>query len=76
MRGHLRKRGDRRWAVIVDVGPDPSTGRRRQRWISVRGARKDAERKLAEVITDLETGSYVEPTKISLGDYLRRWLRD
>ena len=76
MRGHIRKRGDRSWAVVVDIGRDPSTGRRRQKWVSVKGTKRMAERKLAEVIRDLDTGAFVEPSRLTLADYLDIWLRD
>ena len=33
MRGHVRKRGER-WAFVVELGRDPATGKRRQKWVS------------------------------------------
>jgi integrase len=75
MKGHLRKRGDRTWAVIVDVGRD-ADGKRRQRWHSVKGSKRDAEREMAKILHEMNTGSYVEPAKITVGEYLDRWLAD
>ena len=75
MKGHLRKRGDRSWAVIVDVGRD-ADGKRRQRWHSVKGSKRDAERELAKILHEMNTGSYVEPAKMTVGEYLDRWLAD
>ena len=46
MKGHIRKRGDKSWAVVLDLGRD-ETGKRRQKWHTVRGTKKDAERELA-----------------------------
>ena len=76
MRGHLRKRGERSWAVVVDIGYDPRLGKRRQRWISVKGTKRDAERRLAEIIHDLNAGTYTEPTGLTLADYLDQWMDD
>ena len=76
MRGHLRKRGERSWSVVVDIGHDLTTGKRRQKWIGVKGTKRDAERKLPEVIRGLDVGSYVEPSRFTLGDYLDQWLAD
>ena len=70
MRGHIRKRGDRSWAVVVDVGHNPSTGKRRQKWETVKGTKRDAERRLAEIVHDLNTGGYVEPSRLTLSVYL------
>ena len=76
MRGHIRKRDDRSWAVVVDVGHDSHTGKRRQKWVSVKGTKRAAERRLAEVVRDLNEGTYVEPSRVTLPDYLDRWIRD
>ena len=76
MRGHLRKRGKRSWAIVVDIGRDPVTGKRRRKWISVKGTKRDAERRLAEVIHEVDTGTFVEPSRITLAEYLGQWMRD
>ena len=72
MRGSVRKRGGS-WAVIYD---EPrADGRRRQRWLSGFRTRKDAEAKLAEVLGQLAGTGYVEPAKLTVGDYLEhQWL--
>ena len=76
MRGHLRKRGARSWQIGVDAGRDPRTGKRLQRWVTVRGTKRDAERRLAEIVRDIDGGGYVEPSRITLADFLARWMRD
>lgn len=74
MRGHVRKRG-RKWVVVIDTGTDPATGRRRQKWQSGFERRSDAERALAELLTRVHGGTYAEPSKLSMADYLViRWL--
>jgi hypothetical protein len=50
MRSHIRKRGQHSYSIVVDVGRDPKTGRRRQKWIPAGRTRRNAERKLAEVL--------------------------
>jgi integrase len=73
VRGHIRKRG-RKWAVVVDVGRDQS-GKRKQRWYSGFDKRGEAQEKLAEIIGQLRTGTYVEPTRMTLADFLtEEWL--
>jgi integrase len=37
--------------------------------------RKEAERYERKLLHELETGSYVEPTQTTLGDYLPQWLK-
>src|SRR6266498_3177660 len=75
MRGHIRERSPGRWAVVVPLGRD-ANGKRKQKWHSVRGKKKDAQRELTRLLREIDTGGYVEPTKITLGEYLTRWLDD
>lgn len=72
MRGHVRKR--RTWEFIVDIGPDPGTGRRRQKSKSGFKTKKDAESALREFITYIEGGGEPAPERISVATYLARWL--
>lgn len=50
MRGHILKRGRESWAVVVDLGRDPMTGKRRQSWRTVRGTKRDAEALLIRLL--------------------------
>lgn len=73
MRGHVRKRG-RTWTVVVDTGLG-ETGRRKQQWRGGFATKRDAEHALAEAIRALQTGSYIEPTVITVSDFLDgQWL--
>ena len=40
MQGHIRKRGKGSWTVVVDLGRDPASGKRRQLWRSVAGTKR------------------------------------
>jgi len=72
VRGHVRKRGGL-WAVVVDTPRDPLTGKRKQKWHSGFRTRRDAEKALAEVLTRLDQGMYVEPTKQTLSIFFEEW---
>ena len=74
MTGHIRKRGQK-WAIVVELGRD-AQGKRRQRWHSGYHRRKDAERDLPRILREMQTGEYVDPTKLKVGEYLDRWLAD
>ena len=76
MRGHIRKRAKDTWSIVLDYGRDSATGKRQQQWITIRGTKKDAEKKLSELLYQLDKGSFVKPTKLTLGDFLQRWLND
>ncbi len=75
MKGHIRRRGRRSWAIVLDTGRDAS-GKRRQRWHTVQGTRRDAERELARLVHSINTGEYVEPSTLTVAEYLDRWLAD
>src|SRR6266481_1233 len=75
MRGHIRQRSEGSWSIVLDLGRD-SSGKRRQKWQTIRGTKRDAQRELNTLLHSLQTGAYVEPTKLTVGEYLRRWLDD
>lgn len=75
MRGHIRQRGKKSWSIVLDLGRDPS-GKRRQKWHTVHGTKRDAQRELTRLLHSLNTGEYVEPSKLTVGEYLNRWLSD
>ena len=76
MRGTIKQRAKGSWSVILDLPRDPATGKRRRKWITVKGTRKKAETKLTELLRQLDTNSYVEPSKLGVGEFLQRWLQD
>jgi hypothetical protein len=51
------------------------TGKRRQKWYSGFKRKKDAEKALAQIIGRIDDGTYVSPSKMTLGAFLTdRWL--
>lgn len=76
MRGHIVKRYKNSYTIVLSLGVDPSTGKRKQQWISVKGTKKDAERKLADLLHQLDNGTFIKPSKTTLAEFLERWLRD
>lgn len=77
MRGYLKQRYKGSWSLVVDdYATDATTGtrKRRRKWITFRGTRKQAEKKLTDVLGQMDRGEFVEPTKLTLGDWLREWL--
>lgn len=75
MRGGITPRGPRIWRLRWDDGQDPTTGRRRQATKTVHGALRDAQAELRRILHSLETGTYVKPTRLTLGQHLEEWLK-
>jgi integrase len=78
MRGHIRQRskGKDSYTIIISLGKDPATGKRLQHWEAVKGTKRDAERRLAELLHELDTGTFTKPGKVTVRDFLERWLTD
>lgn len=76
MQGHIRKRGKDSWTVVVDLGNDPVTGKRRQLWRSVKGAKREAQALLVKLLHQRDSGTDQPLGKLTVGEYLERWLRD
>ncbi len=73
MRGTVTKKGNK-WCVVVELAPDPLTGKRRQQWHSGFKTLKEAERARIDLLSKLDRGEYVEPSRQTLADYLVEWL--
>ena len=76
MRGSIIKRGKSSYTIVLNLGTDPQTGKRKQQWVSVKGTKKEAEKRLSELLHQLDTGTFMRPTKTTLAEYLERWLKD
>lgn len=72
MRGRIARRGNG-YRLVLDAGKDPSTGKRRQHTETFR-LKADAERRLAELLQSVNTGAYVKPVRLTMGEFLRQWL--
>ncbi len=72
MKGHIRERAPGHWAIILDI--HTGTGKRRRKWHSFKGTKREAQRECARLIAEMDQGGYVEPSKQTLGQYLEKWL--
>ena len=74
MKGHVRERGDGNWYAVVDLR-DSITGKRRRKWHSLQASgKRQAQIECAQLIADLNGGTYMEPSKTTMAKYLERWL--
>jgi len=74
MKGSIRQRSKGCWEICLDTGQDPATGKRRRHFESVKGTKKTAQQRLAELLVSIEQGSYIKPKRITLGEWLGDWL--
>src|SRR4051812_8152942 len=71
--GHIKERSPGHFAIRLDVR-DPETGKRKRKWHSFRGTKRQAQDECARLITEMRGGVYLEPSKTTFGEYLERWL--
>jgi Phage integrase, N-terminal SAM-like domain len=72
MRGNIRKRGENSW--LLQIEGERVNGKRHRRFITVRGTYKEAQKELARLLVGADDGTLPDPTRITVGDYLRAYL--
>lgn len=70
-KGHIRQRGKQSWELKFDADRDPVTGKRKIKYHSFKGTKREAQTKLAELIASVSTNVYIEPNKITVADHIR-----
>jgi integrase len=72
--GHIRQRGPQRWQLKFDLGRDPRTGKRLSRFVTFSGTKREAQAELTRLLSRKAEGTYIDPTKMSVAEYLEHWL--
>jgi integrase len=73
MKGHIRERSPGRFAIVLDIR-DPATGMRKRRWHSFVGTKRAAQVECARLVSELQGGTYIDPSKMTVAAFLDRWL--
>jgi integrase len=68
MKGHIRRRGTNSWELKYDV--DRKDGLRKTTYKSFRGTRKEAHAELARQLAAVAGGGHVDPSKLTVAEYL------
>lgn len=71
--GTIRKRSDGRWEARFTTGFDPVTGKQVQKSIYGK-TQKEVREKLTELTMEVDTGTYIEPSKMTLEQWMTIWL--
>src|SRR5262250_2888885 len=75
MSGNITRRGRHSWRLKFEAGErDPITGERKTRYVTVRGTKRDAQRELTRQLAKVENGTAVDPSRVTVAEYLRGWL--
>lgn len=68
---HKLKNGKYCWRVIVEMGI--ADGKRKRIYRNVHGTKKEAELLMASLVSELNNGTLIEPSKITVAAYLLNW---
>src|ERR1700748_2492932 len=73
MKGSIRERSPGHWAIILDRR-DPATGKRKRKWHSFKGTKREAQIECSRLITDMKGGAYVDASKLTVGQWIDQWI--
>lgn len=71
--GYIKKKRDGVFLVSIFLGRD-ANGKRRYVAKQIKGTIKDAQKYLNTALSDRDKGIFVEPTALTVNDYLKKWL--
>ncbi|HHU87405.1 MAG TPA: site-specific integrase [Peptococcaceae bacterium] len=73
--GTIVQRPDGRWMAQITVGYNPVNGNPKRRTFYGK-TRKEVVEKMDAARAEIRAGTYVEPTKLTTGDWIKQWLVD
>ena len=76
MKGSIRQRTKGSWEVCLDTGQDPVSGKRIRHFESVKGNKRNAQRRLHELLVSVEQGNFVKSCRLTVAQLLEEWLQN
>ena len=73
MKGTIRQRSPGSWEIQVFLGRD-TNGKRIRKTETVRGKKSDAQRRLREILSEVDRGAIPANTRYRVGEWLDKWL--
>ncbi len=73
MKGTIAMKG-KRYYPVHDIGRDPATGKRRQKWGPGFKTKRDAEKWLTEAVSQVNKGIYTPRTRETVAEWCNEWL--
>ncbi len=75
MKGTIRQRNPGSWEIQVFLGRD-AHGKRMRKTETVRGKKSDAQRRLREILSELDRGISPTKTRYKLGEWMDKWMEE
>ena len=78
MRGSLTQRSEGSWRITLELGyvrdEHAGTMRRVRKFITFHGTKREAQGRLTDLLHDVRHGTFVEPDKRTVGQWLDEWV--
>lgn len=75
MAGSLEKRGKESWRLTVSSGFDANGKRIKYTRTTRASSKREAEKELAKFVAEVEAGTYVQPSKMTLAAFVDEWMK-
>ena len=73
--GTIRQRADGIWEARFTVGRNPGTGKQIQRSLYA-STQREVQIKLRQALSAVDAGAYVDPSKMTVAQWLESWLKE
>lgn len=73
MEGSICRRSSNSWELTIDLGRDAG-GKRRRKFVNVKGTKAQAQRKLRELLSSTDKGIPIDSKKTTVGEWLQKWM--
>jgi integrase len=74
MKGTIRQRAPGSYTITIYLGKDPTTKKKKWHTATIRGTKREAQIECAKLITAITGGGFSEPNKVTVAEFLERWL--
>lgn len=74
MKGTVTQRSPGSYRIVIYLGKDPTTKKKKWHTTTFRGTKSEAQTECAKLITAITGGSFQKPGKVTVSEFLERWL--
>ncbi|MBM7654176.1 Arm DNA-binding domain-containing protein [Neobacillus cucumis] len=77
MKGSIKKNSKTgKFDIVVDIGKDPGTGKRKQKMKRGFLTKQEAEKAITKILNDINEGTYFESQKMTVCDFFELWFKE
>lgn len=73
MKGYIRQRAKSSYSISIYLGIDNITKKKKYKYYTIKGSKKDAQKFLIEKLNEINTGIFIDSNDMFLKDYFHYW---